>query len=671
MSRAEERAGEVVGESAPARGQWAVWFVAVALMALAGVPAYLGSRVDEVQRVITEVMEPAGRLSSSLSLLKARQFARLEGFLLTGDRSFREPYIAAIAEEDSVFTQLGVLTSDPDFQVRDLQFNVRERLAQLSAESTRWHLRNQQIFDASVAPSASAQVREESRMRYDELQRATRELDRAIQSAVRGGRLDVENVRTLQLRITMALAVLALWATLLLGRVGARLKNLTLEAEMRRRDAVRARREIDSLLEATGDGVLGIDLEGTCISLNRAGVDLLGYSEREMQGRDVHEALHHSFPDGTPRPREESPILKALVRGEAAESEDGDVLWRRRGLSFPARWSLRPMMDGVELRGAVLTFTDMTEIMEKERALRQAIRQREDVVSIVSHDLRNPLGVVFGAADLLLELPLDAEQRSRQAQIISRAARRMQTLIEDLLDVARIEAGALVVRRSLEDLPEILEETRDLFDDQAEQRGISLSVEPSATSPRARVDRDRLLQALSNLVDNALRLTPEGGSVVLSAEDAGERVAVRVRDTGPGIEPAKLSRLFDRFWQMEDGMPGAAGLGLAIVKGVVEAHGGEVRVASEVGVGTTFTLWLANARELGKSAAQPGASLERPSARPTRTGSQAPESEAAGPLGEELSPRSGEIPRTDADPSRSASEPLPREPSEPAREHVP
>ena len=551
-------------------------------MALAAVPWSIGRRVAEVQDRITNVLEPAANLSSRLSLLKARQMARFQGFLLTGDRTtFRQPYIAGIAEEDSVFTQLGLLA-------RDLDIEIRERLAELSIESTEWNLENQRAFDAPPAPGAAARAQAS----YQELQRATRELDRAIQTEMLEGRRDMDDARTFQARITWILALLALGGTLVVGRVGQRLRGLTEEAERRRRDAVRARREIDSLLEATGDGVLGIDLEGECISLNRAGSQLLGYTEREIKGRDVHDTIYHSYENGTPRPRAASPILRALAAAEAADSVTGDALWRRKGSPFPARWSLRPLVDGTELRGAVLTFTDMTEIRDKERALRQAIRQREDVVSIVSHDLRNPLGVVFAAADILLELPLDEAQQRQQLEIIARSANRMRNLIDDLLDVSRIEAGALVVRPSLEELRPIVEEAREIFLDQAVSRGVDLVVEPGDGDPRARVDRDRVHQALANLLDNALRVTSEGGRVSLGVDGCGDHVMLRVCDTGTGMDSHTLEHLFDRYWQSDNTDKGGAGLGLAIVKGIVEAHGGDVSVTSERGMGTTFALRL-------------------------------------------------------------------------------
>ncbi len=569
----------------PGRGLSALWFVAASLVALAVVPAYLGQRAADVQRRITDVLDEASRLSSRISLLKARQMTRVEAYLLTGDRTFQEPYVASIPAEDSLFLRLGELS-------RTLDFEVRERLAELHVASTSWHFENRRMFQLDSIPEGQL----ESTLRtYDQLQADTRELDDAIQNDVAEGRAEMTRTRLLQTRITFALVLLAMGATIVVGLVGVRLRQLREESDTRRGDAVQARREIDSLLEATGDGVLGIDLEGRCISLNRAGVELLGYTESEIEGRDVHAALFHSYADGSPCPREESLILAALAEGQAVDSPDDAVLWRRRRKSFPARWSLRPMVDGIELRGGVLTFTDMTEIQEQEEALRRAIHQREEVVSIVSHDLRNPLGVVLAAADLLLDLPLDEGERRRQAEIIRRSGKRMQNLIEDLLDVAKIEEGAFVVRPSIEELEELLEEAKDLFQDQADKRGVDLRVEAIRNGgARARIDRDRILQALANLLDNAVRLTPPGGSVVIGMEGNQRFVDLSVTDDGPGVEPELLPHLFERFSQARVG-GGGAGLGLTIVKGVAEAHGGSVSVMSEPGSGSTFTIRLPRA----------------------------------------------------------------------------
>ncbi len=582
-----------------ARGLWALGFVALALIALVAVPSYFGYRVAAVQGMIINVGEPATRLSAKLGLLKARQMARVEGFLLSRDGSFREYYRAAIVEEDAVLDSLAVFARELDQDVLGelqsdsspapiyLDRTVFERVAALSSESFDWRFNNIQLFEQGPTEDARAQLRQG----YEDLQRATRDLDLIIAEHVSASRSRVVTEQRLQARIMLALAFVALLATLIVGRVAYRYRALTVERETRRRVAVQQRREADALLEATDDGVLGMDLGGRCVSLNRAGARLLGYTVSEIRGRDVHATIFHSDREGRAEDRSSSSLLSAAAKGKALESGDGAVLWHQRGIPFPARWSLLPMIDGTDLIGAVLTFADMTETFEREAELRRAVRQREDVVSIVSHDLQNPLSVTIAAAEILLDLSLDEQERRRQAEMIHRSGKRMQGLIGDLLDASRIEAGIFVVRPSKEDLVMLLDEAVSLFEMRASSRSINLSVEN--TEPVvARVDRDRVIQAVSNLLDNAIRLTPEGGSVTASSTYDGSWVRVSVTDSGPGVAPDVGGRIFDRFSQGGKRDGGSAGLGLAIVKGVASAHGGSAEVDSTLGKGSTFTLKL-------------------------------------------------------------------------------
>ena len=582
-----------------ARGLWALGFVSLALIALIAVPSYFGQRVAAVQGMIINVGEPATRLSAKLGLLKARQMARVEGFLLSRDGSFREYYRAAIAEEDAVLDSLaafareldqdvlGELQSDSSPAPTYLGTTVFERVAALRSESFDWRFNNIQLFEQGPTEDARAELRQG----YEDLQRATRDLDLIIAEQVSASRSRVVTEQRLQARIMLVLALVALLATLIVGRVAYRYRALTVERETRRRVAVQQRREVDALLEATDDGVLGMDLDGRCVSLNRAGARLLGYTVSEIRGRDVHATILHSDREGRAEDRSSSSLLSAAAEGKALESGDEAVLWHRRGFPFPARWSLLPMIDGADLIGAVLTFTDMTETFEREAELRRAVRQREDVVSIVSHDLQNPLSVTIAAAEILLDLSLNEEERRRQAEMIHRSGKRMQSLIGDLLDASRIEAGIFVVRPSKEDLMMLLDEAVSMFEMRASSRSINLSVEKSG-SVVARVDRDRIIQAVSNLLDNAIRLTPEGGSVTASCTYDGSSVRVTVTDNGPGVAPDVGGRIFDRFSQGRKRDGGSAGLGLAIVKGVASAHGGTAEVDSTLGKGSTFTMTL-------------------------------------------------------------------------------
>jgi len=333
----------------------------------------------------------------------------------------------------------------------------------LSSESTRWRFGHLSIFDEVAGLEAGDALWAQVQGEYEELQGATRELERVIKGEVDQGRRDTQWWRTMQTWIMIGLSILALGSLLVIARVSWRVRRLVTEAEKR------------------------------------------------------------------------------------------------------------------------------------ENALHQTVKQRDEVVSIVSHDLRNPLGVVAGAADTLIELPLDREERERQATIIARSASRMSRLIEDLLDVSRIEAGAFVVRPSAEEPISVLEEVREMFEVQAEEAEVALAVGP-VCDVLVRMDHDRVVQALANLVDNALRFTPEGGVVTLSGEVLDqETVSLSVSDTGVGLTQDALDNLFSRFWQAEGDRKGRAGLGLAIVKGVIEAHGGEVRVESDPGVGSTFHLVLQRA----------------------------------------------------------------------------
>jgi len=275
-------------------------------------------------------------------------------------------------------------------------------------------------------------------------------------------------------------------------------------------------------------------------------------------------------------------------------SGKNEILWAAGGESLPVQISVRPLKDGIEIRGAVLTFTDMREAKAAEENLWHAIRARDEVLAVVSHDLRNPVGTIFSSASLLLELNLSEERRREQLKAVKRAAGRMNRLIQDLLDVARLEAGALRVASGHFLLHELLDEVLIMHREGARSRGIRLYARFPDPYARAWGDRDRVHQVLSNLVDNALKASSEGGVVEIGAREEPEEggAVFWVSDTGPGIEERDRERLFDRFWQVSRRDKRGAGLGLSIVKGLVEAHGGKVWVESEVEVGSTFLFLL-------------------------------------------------------------------------------
>jgi signal transduction histidine kinase len=230
----------------------------------------------------------------------------------------------------------------------------------------------------------------------------------------------------------------------------------------------------------------------------------------------------------------------------------------------------------------------LARALEKAQA---AVRTRDEVLAVVSHDLRTPVSTVAMAAGVL-ELPLPEEKKAEQIAVIQRAAAGMNRLIGDLLDVSAIESQRLAVELEPLSLAPVLEEACRMFAGQAAQRRQRLERVVPAEVPEVRGDRDRLLQVLSNLVGNAVKFTPEGGTVSVRAAPGAGEVIVSVEDTGPGISAADLPRIFDRFWHTSRSRRGGAGLGLAIAKGIVEAHGGRIWAESAPGQGSTFSFAL-------------------------------------------------------------------------------
>jgi signal transduction histidine kinase len=224
-----------------------------------------------------------------------------------------------------------------------------------------------------------------------------------------------------------------------------------------------------------------------------------------------------------------------------------------------------------------------------ERA-RQASRTRDDTLGVVSHDLRNGLNTVLTAVGLLLRsLPPDTEGRRdrKHVEAIRRSAERMNRLIGDLLDVASIESGRLFVDPQFTPVRPLVKEAVDAVRGAAGEKSLRLEY-AVAGSPAVVCDRDRLLQVLDYLIDNAIKFTPEGGSVRVSVEPVDGVIRFAVRDSGVGVSSQQLPHIFDRFWQATPKARLGSGLGLTIAKGVVEALNGTIWVESEEGAGTTF-----------------------------------------------------------------------------------
>ncbi len=236
---------------------------------------------------------------------------------------------------------------------------------------------------------------------------------------------------------------------------------------------------------------------------------------------------------------------------------------------------------------------------EKRHVAELLAQAREEVLGVVAHDLRNPLSTIITSTDMLLQENLEPTRRTELLEVALRNGRQMNRLIGDLLDTVRMHAGKFTL--DLEDVAvvTIFRQAEEMLRPIAEKRAICLEAVPPDDGVTVRADPFRVSQILGNIVGNAIKFTPEQGSVTIRAAANGNHVAIHVTDSGPGIAPADIEHLFDDFWQARRNDHRGVGLGLAIAKGVVEAHGGMIWCDSAPGRGSTFSFTLPRAVTAG------------------------------------------------------------------------
>ena len=233
---------------------------------------------------------------------------------------------------------------------------------------------------------------------------------------------------------------------------------------------------------------------------------------------------------------------------------------------------------------------------EDRRYAEMLLHAREEVLGVVAHDLRNPLGVAGAAIQMLGEDRLGKTEREKLLISGNRAVHQMGRLVADLLDVVRIEAGRLSLEREDLTVASIVAHAEESVRHLAREEGVELFVEPVDPSLRVHADRGRMAQVFDNLLSNAIKFTPAGGRVSLRAWAEGDDAVLEVADTGPGISTEEQAHLFDRFWQARRADRRGVGLGLPIARGIVDAHGGRISVVSEMGKGSRFLVAIPRLR---------------------------------------------------------------------------
>ena len=342
------------------------------------------------------------------------------------------------------------------------------------------------------------------------------------------------------------------------------------ELERRFEELRREREESRTLVEALTDGVLAADRRGNVISTNAAALRLLGYEKGETLP-----PLAELFHD-----RPHRALMGEVLSGAAIEGRELDLGDRTVVISA------RPLEEG----GTLLVLSDVTDLRRLEKV-------RRDFVANVSHELKTPLTAIAGYAETLAAESADEQARGFANTIVVNA-RRMQRLVDDLLDLSRIESGAWAPEPKPLGIEAAARDAWAPFADRAADRRIQF--ETATNSKTVQVDPEALRQIFTNLFDNALRHTPPGGRIRVATERTGHNTLIRVSDSGSGIGADHLPRIFERFYRVDPGrsrQEGGTGLGLAIVKHLVEAHGGHVEAESELGRGTTVLLYFPSVTE--------------------------------------------------------------------------
>jgi two-component system phosphate regulon sensor histidine kinase PhoR len=346
---------------------------------------------------------------------------------------------------------------------------------------------------------------------------------------------------------------------------------------------------LQTILKGMTEGVLVVDGRGRILMVNDALRRLLSLSS-DVSDKMPLEIIRNAELEGA--------IRKAIQDGENIALEldlnkSGEKTIEVNVVSIlPLNKEMDEDTEGI--KGAIAVFHDITRLKQLEKI-------RQDFVANVSHELRTPLTTIKGYAETLLEGALKEDQAFQFVQVIKRHTDRLTKIVEDLLMLSRIETREFQLKLEVVSVRDFIDNIIDFVKEPADRKKILLSRDEIPSSLAVQADRNHLEQILINLLDNAIKYTPEGGRVTVSAvEKDSKDIKLSVEDNGIGIPKEELSRIFERFYRVDKGRSkemGGTGLGLSIVKHLVQAHGGRVWVESQMGKGSTFYFTLPNRTE--------------------------------------------------------------------------
>jgi two-component system phosphate regulon sensor histidine kinase PhoR len=368
------------------------------------------------------------------------------------------------------------------------------------------------------------------------------------------------------------------------GSLAEEMNRMASHLDDRIRTVIRQRNEMEAVLGSMAEGVLAVDMDERVLSMNSAAATLLGTSQGNIKGKSVCEVVRN--------PSLQDFIAETLAgRGRV----EGEITIRDRGEQFlQAHGSVLTDAAGHAI-GGLLVLNDVTRLRKLEKI-------RRDFVANASHEIRTPVTTIKGFVETILDGALDDRKTTeRFLRIVASHADRLNAIVEDLLSLSKIEREVERGETSLMEAPlrEVVEEAVEVCLPEAQKKDIQLNVE-CGEKLTALINPSLLIQAVTNLVTNAVKYSDPGKEVDILCFRREGGMALAVRDSGPGIASEHLPRLFERFYRADKARSrtlGGTGLGLAIVKHIASVHGGEVKVESRIGEGSTFTIHLSRTRD--------------------------------------------------------------------------